>query len=236
MTGYIHSFQSLGTVDGPGLRFVVFMQGCNLRCAYCHNVDTWKLKEGIQATPKEVFQKILRYKNYFRKQGGLTVSGGEALLQADFVKELFILCHESGIHTALDTSGSILNPSVEALLDYTDLCILDIKMTEEASYDKYIGCGLEKPLQFLQLLNAHAIDTWIRQVIVPGINDNLSNIKRLYKIVEPYDCVSNVELLPFKKLCLEKYQTLGIQFPFDDICETPKNTMDFLQNYYNKLR
>ena len=127
LTGKIHSFQSLGTVDGPGVRYVVFMQGCNLRCDCCHNPDTWAFDGGNEYNVAQVFNNVCRYKEYFGKDGGITVSGGEPLLQAPFVKELFALCKESGINTCLDTSGSVINNSVISLLDYTDRVLLDIK-------------------------------------------------------------------------------------------------------------
>lgn len=131
MKGRIHSYQTMGTLDGPGVRFVVFMQGCNIRCAYCHNPDTWELTGGQEIEADALFQKILRYKAYFGKEGGVTVSGGEAILQPEFVRELFCLCHKAGIHTALDTSGNLLNEPIKQLLDVTDLVLLDIKMTSE---------------------------------------------------------------------------------------------------------
>lgn len=215
MKGRIHSYQSMGTLDGPGVRFVVFLQGCQLRCGYCHNPDTWKMGEGTEAEPEEVLRRALRYRNYFGRLGGITVSGGEALLQAEFVSELFTLCRQEGIHTTLDTSGSVWNEQVERLLDLTDLVMLDIKMTDEESYKKYIGCSLKQVLDFLGRLQAREVYTWIRQVIVPGVNDTVENIERLNRLTAGYTCVKKVELLPFRKLCKEKYERLEIPFPFD---------------------
>ena len=140
ITGRIHSFQSLGTVDGPGIRFVAFMQGCNLRCSCCHNPDTWDCYAGTVYTASDVVSKAERFREYFGEKGGITVSGGEPLLQADFVREVFRLCHEKGINTCLDTSGCILNDSVKALLDETDRVLLDIKYDYEDSYRRYVGC------------------------------------------------------------------------------------------------
>lgn len=228
MNGYIHSFQSMGTVDGPGVRCVIFMQGCPLRCAYCHNPDTWEFNTGDIVTPKEMLVKILRYKSYISK-GGVTVSGGEALMQAEFVKELFSLCRSEGIHTALDTSGCLINRQVVDLLSVTDLCLLDIKMTAEDEYKKYTGGSLGSTLEFLNLLEEKKIPTWIRQVIVTGINDNDDNINRLNTILCSYRCIEKAELLPFKKLCKEKYDELNIEFPFGNIPETSQKTIDTLQ-------
>lgn len=214
MTGRIHSMQTLGTLDGPGVRFVLFMQGCPLRCAYCHNPDTWEPANGQEMTAEAVLQKALRYKNYFGKDGGVTVTGGEALLQASFVREFFTLCHQHGLHTALDTSGCIWNESVAALLEETDLCLLDIKMTNETDYRRYTGASLEKVMAFLAQLQKRSIPTWIRQVIVPTINDTEENIERLNALIAPYPCIERVELLAFHKLCVGKYEALGQPFRF----------------------
>ncbi|MBR5188124.1 MAG: radical SAM protein, partial [Clostridia bacterium] len=162
--GRIHSFQSLGTVDGPGIRFVVFFQGCHLRCKCCHNPDTWSFSEGTEYTAEEIMKRVLRYREYFGTRGGITLSGGEPLLQADFAREIFTLCHQNGIHTCLDTSGSILNDSVKALLKETDLVLLDIKYVSEEQYRENVGCSLQAPLAFLEYLKQENIPVAIRQV------------------------------------------------------------------------
>jgi len=215
MNGKVHSCQSMGTLDGPGVRFVVFMQGCNLRCGYCHNPDTQSIEGGTDMTAEEIVDKVLRYKNYFGDEGGITVSGGEPLLQAEFLYELFTLCKEKGIHTAIDTSGSVLNDDVKKLLTVTDCVLLDIKMTNDDDYKKYIGTSLSKVLMFLDELEVRGIDTWIRQVIVPSVNDTEENIAKLSEFIKGKRCVKKVELLPFRKLCKEKYEKLGMEFPFD---------------------
>ena len=215
MKGYIHSFQTLGAADGPGIRFVVFMQGCNLRCGCCHNPDTWECGIGNEYTPEEVFEKAKRYREYFGKDGGITVSGGEPLLQAEFVKELFRLCRADGIDTCLDTSGSITNDEVLLLLDECDRVLLDIKYTDEESYRRYVGCSLSKPLEFLEILQRKSIPTWIRQVTIPTLSDDEENIKRLSGIARSHSCVEKVELLPFRKICKSKYDNMGIEFPFE---------------------
>lgn len=227
MKGYIHSYQSMGTLDGPGLRFLVFMQGCPLRCGYCHNPDTWDPKGSkITATPSQVLKKIERYQDYFGDTGGVTVSGGEALLQAEFASELFCLCKEKGIHTCLDTSGCIWNTPTEKLLEYTDLVLLDIKMCSDELYQKHIGMPLSQVLFFLDQLEKRKIPAWIRQVSVPGLNDSEEDKIRLLALTSNYRCIERVELLPFRKLCTEKYEQMHLPFPFscykESAWDTPK--------------
>lgn len=219
MIGYIHSHQSLGTLDGPGIRYVLFMQGCPLRCHCCHNPDTWELKKGKQEDVVEVFEKIKRCRSYFGKNGGLTVSGGEALMQPEFVTELFSLCRAEGINTCLDTSGCIINDKVKKLLDMTDYILLDIKYTAEGLYRRYVGCGYQQILDFLSYINQKKITTRIRQVVISGINDYSENYHCLSGLVKNHECVDGVELLPFRKLCTHKYEKLGISFPFENVSE-----------------
>ena len=226
--GQVHSIQSLGTVDGPGLRFVVFMQGCNLRCGCCHNPDTWEMNAEKHFTPEEIVEKVLRYREYFGNKGGITISGGEPLLQADFCYEVFKLCHENGVNTCLDTSGSILNDNIKKLLSETDRVLLDIKYTNDEDYREYVGCSLEKPLEFLKYLNEKKIPTTIRQVIIPILNDNKENIEKLNEIVKAHNCIDKVELLPFKKICQTKYDNMKIEFPFGNFDTPTKETMDKL--------
>lgn len=231
MLGKINSIQTLGTLDGPGIRFVVFMQGCPLRCAYCHNPDTWNFSEGTEYSAEDIFKKVLRYKNYFGDTGGITVSGGEPLIQADFVKELFTLCKQNGIHTCLDTSGGMYSQSIDELLDVTDLCLLDVKMTNPSYYEKYIKWKMEPVIFFLTKLKEKKIPTWIRQVIVQDINNNYENIRELRKLKISNPNVEKIELLPFRKLCTVKYENLGIKFPLQDFPETPKDEINRLQAF-----
>lgn len=228
--GKIHSFQSLGTVDGPGVRFVVFMQGCNLRCSCCHNPDTWNINDGKNYSPTEVLDRVIRYKDYFSSDGGITVSGGEPLLQADFVSELFVLCKENGINTCLDTSGNILNDSVKNLLKFTDRVLLDIKYSTDEMYRKFVGCSIDTPLRFLEYLNENQIPTTLRQVIIPTLNDNEDNIKFIKSLKTKYSVIDKIELLPFKKICQVKYDNMNIPFPFADIPQPSKEKMNQLEN------
>ena len=229
MIGRVHSLQSLGTVDGPGVRFVVFMQGCNLRCGCCHNPDTWNGSGGTEFEVDNILEKALRCREYFGKDGGITVSGGEPLLQAEFVTELFIKCREEGINTCLDTSGSILNESVYALLDVTDRVLLDIKYTTDKDYLENVGCPIEKPLAFLAELERREIPTWLRQVTIPTKNDDPENVLRLRELARLHKCVEKIELLPFRKICQMKYDALGIPFPFGHLPEPEAETMDKLR-------
>ena len=216
MTGFIHSIQSLGTLDGPGIRFVVFLSGCNLRCHCCHNPDTWECGIGTEYTAEEIIKKALRFREYFGEEGGITLSGGEPLLQAKFAAEVFALAKENGINTCLDTSGSILNDAVKGLLLVTDRVLLDIKYTTDGEYRKYVGCSIDAPLAFLDYLEENGIKTTVRQVVIPGINDREESIKELKNFTRGKSCVDKIELLPFKKICSTKYESMGIPFPFSD--------------------
>lgn len=230
MTGRIHSIQSLAASDGPGLRFAVFMQGCPLRCGCCHNPDTWDFAGGKEETAEEIVRKASRYKSYFGNKGGITVSGGEPLMQADFVREVFELSHKEGINTCLDTSGCIMNDDIKALLKNTDRVLLDIKYTDEEAYKNHVGCEMKNALVFLDYLNNEKIPVTLRQVIIPTLNDNEDNIKKLKEIAEKHECVDKTELLPFRKLCQIKYDNMEIEFPFKNIPEPTKDTMEALES------
>jgi pyruvate formate lyase activating enzyme len=234
MTGRIHSIQSMGTVDGPGVRFVAFLQGCPLRCKCCHNPDTWAFDGGTEYTPEKLVSKAVRYREYFGKDGGITVSGGEPTAQADFVRELFSLCKSEGIHTALDTSGCIWNEKIEKLLDVTDLCLLDYKMCNAEDYEKYTRCKKESVDFFLSELQKRSIDTWLRQVIVKGINDSAESVRMLYDVADDHPCVKKVELLKFRKLCAPKYENLGLEFPFGNIPETKAEDISAIMSAIGK--
>ena len=231
ITGRVHSIQTLGTVDGPGVRFVVFVQGCNLRCACCHNPDTWNTDGGTVFTPQQIADKAVGYKEYFGDTGGITVSGGEPLLQADFVCEIFKLCRQNGINTCLDTSGSILNEKVKDLLSVTDRVLLDVKYTNAEDYIKYTGCDMSAPIAFLEYLNDKKIPVTLRQVIIPTINDTPENAKALNGIAKSHPTVDKVELLPFRKICQIKYDDLGLEFRFGNLPEPTNQKMTALNGY-----
>lgn len=226
MTGRINALQSLGTLDGPGVRFVAFLQGCPLRCACCHNPETWERDGGEDYTPEELLSKVLRYRGYFGENGGVTLSGGEPLLQRDFAAAFFRLCRENGIGTCLDTSGCLPGGEV---LEYTDYCLLDIKYTNDADYRRFVGCGMDAPLRFLKELDARKVPTRLRQVIIPTVNDTKESVHALAAVAAAHPCVREVELLPFRKLCREKYERRGIAFPFADLPEPTAEKMEQLK-------
>lgn len=217
MEGHIHSFESFGTVDGPGIRFVVFMQGCPMRCKYCHNPDTWPFAGGKTYTASEVAKNALRYKNYFTGGGGITVSGGEPMAQADFVQELFTLVRAAGVTTALDTSGIMFNPSdvhrFDGLLDVTDLVLLDIKHIDDASHRQLTGHSNANVLAFAKYLSDMGKDMWIRHVLVPGITDDDDCLTRLAEFISGLNSVKKVEVLPYHTMGEVKYKNLGIDYP-----------------------
>ena len=228
--GYIHSLQSLGTVDGPGVRAVVFAAGCPLRCKYCHNPDTWKMTDGTPTEASELAARISRLYPYI-KDGGVTFSGGEPLLQAEFFTVLAGLLKERGLHIALDTSGCVMNEAVVGLLDMVDLVLLDVKFTDECSYFRNTGGSFSQTVAFLDELERRGMPVWIRQVIVPGLNDTAEDIGRLSALLSGYTVIEKVELLPFRKLCLEKYDALGIEFPFRDTPEMGEAEIKSLYEY-----
>lgn len=215
MKGCVHSIQSLGTVDGPGVRSVVFTSGCPLRCIYCHNPDTWHRCESDMREASEVAEQILRFYPYI-KNGGVTFSGGEPCVEAEFLCELAGLLKARGLHIALDTSGAIDDQSVERLLEYIDLVLLDVKFTDEESYRRYTGGSLKQTISFLDKLSERKIPVTIRHVVVPGINDSEDDVVRLAHLVAGYKNVTAIELLPYKNLCIEKYESLGIDFSLAD--------------------
>lgn len=214
ITGKINSYQSLGAVDGPGLRYVIFMQGCPYRCIYCHNPDTWNFSGGLDASTEEIVKKVIRYKPYFKNKGGVTVSGGEPLCQSEFVLSLFKKLKENGVHTALDTTGGVNFD--EELLNYTDLVLCDLKFVTEEEYKKYCGASLKTVLSFIKKCEEKNSPIWIRHVVVPNITDSAENIKKLCTLLKDFSNIERVELLPFRNLCIEKYKKMNIDFPLKD--------------------
>ena len=231
--GHVHSFQSLGTVDGPSVRSVIFMQGCPLRCVCCHNPDTWSFVGGTEYSVDEMLQKVLRFKSYYGIDGGITVSGGEPLMQTEFLIELFKEFKKYGIHTALDTSGCIFNENVKTLLEYTDMVLLDFKYTNADDYLKYTGMDIKKAEEFLSYLEEKNKRTWLRYVVIPNLNDSNESIAKLFELKKQYSCVEKIELLPFRKLCLEKYDEMGIEFPLKN---TPEAKREFIDEMYKKYQ
>ena len=219
--GKINSIETLGLVDGPGIRFVVFMQGCPLRCKFCHNPETWILNEYKEEyTKEELMDKILKYKSYFKDTGGVTFSGGEPLLQKEFLLEILKLCKENDIHTCIDTAGTILD--CEDILKYTDLVIFDIKGTNKDNYKNMTSYNIENSLKFISLCNDMNKKIWIRAVIVPGINDNEDYINDLIKVIKQIKNVENIELLPYHTIGVHKYNDLGINYILNNVPDMDK--------------
>mgnify|MGYP001054450725 FL=1 len=219
MIGHIHSIESFGTVDGPGIRFVIFMQGCTLKCKYCHNRDTWKVNSGKKITIDELVKEIQNYRTYIENSGGgVTVSGGEPLLQAEFVTELFKNLKELGIHTALDTAGSIpLSPSIKELLKYTDLVLLDIKHIDDEKSKNLTGFSNKNNLEFAKYLNNINIPIWIRQVLVPGYTDDKFDLQKLKAFINSLSNVEKVELLPYHNLGKFKWDEIGDKYELENV-------------------
>ena len=216
LTAYIHSRETFGTVDGPGIRYVLFLQGCPLRCKYCHNRDTWDMHTGTISTLTEVLDEIKRYRPYFNtSHGGVTVSGGEPLLQAKFVTQLFKELRKLNIHTALDTAGSIpINDEIKELLNNTDLVLLDIKHINDKKAKDLTSLSNKNNLDFANYLNEHHIPVWIRQVLIPGYTDDEQDLK---KLIDSFSNVGRVELLPYHKLGEFKWKNLGEEYALKDV-------------------
>ena len=234
MKGLINSIETLGTLDGPGIRFVVFLQGCKLRCLYCHNPETWNIesKEAIEITPEELVEKVEKYKNYYGEDGGVTFSGGEPLLQPEFLLECLKLCKEKNIHTCLDTAGFGFG-NYEEILKYTDLVILDIKAVEENEYTQITGQKMKKFFEFLQVAQNMNKKMWLRQVIVPNINDDKLHIEKLKQFASTLKNIEKVELLPYKPIGVHKYKTLNLPYRLDGVPELSQEKLDELNSYLN---
>ena len=218
MEGRIHSFESLGAVDGPGVRFVVFMQGCSLKCKYCQNRDTWNLKGGTTYSSDEIVEKILRYKNYIMPNGGVTISGGEPLLQTKFLIELFTKLKKYNIHTCIDTSGSVvLTDEIKELIDLTDLFLLDIKCINDEKAINLTGVSNKKELEFARYLSSINKSMWIRQVLVPGYTDDEQDLIKLREFISTLKFVEKVEVLPYHDLGKFKWEQLGEVYPLENV-------------------
>lgn len=236
MKGIIHSIESLAAVDGEGLRCSVFMAGCPLRCAYCHNPDTWVM-QGKEVDPQELTNKILRFRPYFGENGGVTFSGGEPLLQAAFLRETASLLEEEHIRYILDTSGCVeLSDDVVFLLKHAQGVLLDLKFWDQASYLRYTGKGIQNTMNFLCKLNELGTKTVIRTVIVPGVNDTLEDMHAYVDLIRGFECVRKYELLPFHTMGFFKYEKLGIENPFASKTALPREKLLFLQEYVDKIK
>ena len=232
MEGYVHSLESFGSVDGPGVRYVIFLSGCAMRCQFCHNPDTWNMKEGQVTTVDELLNKALRYKGYWGNKGGITVSGGEPLLQMDFLTELFRKAKQAGIHTTLDTRA---NPYTEKepwhskwleLMKYTDLVLLDIKQIDEKEHIKLTGHTNRNILAMAQELSDMGKPAWIRHVLVPGGSDKDEFLHRLADFIHTLKNVERVEVLPYHTLGTFKWEKLGIPYPLEGVKPPTQERID----------
>ena len=224
----VHSIESFGTVDGPGIRFVLFLQGCHLQCKYCHNRDTWDINGGEYKSVDEIVEKINRYKNYIIPSGGgVTVTGGEPLIQASFVLELFKKLKENGIHTCVDTSGmSALTDGIKEVLKYTDLVLLDIKHIDDEKCKELVGVSNKKELEFARYLSDNNIKMWIRQVLVPGYTDDGQDLLKLKKFLSTLKTVEKIQILPYHNMGKYKWEKLGLEYPLEGVREANQEDID----------
>lgn len=219
LIGKIHSIETFGTVDGPGIRYVIFLQGCHLRCKYCHNRDTWDTTVGTQKKVSELVQDIQKYSDYIKfSKGGVTVTGGEPLLQPKFLIALFTELKKLGYHTALDTSGMFpLTPEVKQVLSLTDLVLLDIKHIDDEKCKDLVGFSNKLELEFANYLSENGIKMWIRQVIIPGFTDDENDLIRLKEFLQTLKTVEKVELNPYHTLGVYKWEDLGLEYPLKGV-------------------
>lgn len=217
-TGRIHSIETFGTVDGPGIRSILFFQGCPLRCKYCHNRDTWDVKDGTEYTAEELIDNVSRYSSYWRSSGGgITASGGEATLQADFLAELFAIAKERDIHTCLDTSGFVDVEKIDKVLDNTDLVLLDIKHMNEEEAKNLTGVGIEKTLKLARHLDERNIPIWLRHVLVPGVTDSEENLSQIGELAASLNNIDRLEILPYHTMGVHKWENMGLDYELKDV-------------------
>lgn len=230
--GRIHSVESFGSADGPGVRYLIFLQGCRMRCKYCHNPDTWAKQECESQTAEEVLKKALRYKTYWGKNGGITVSGGEALLQIDFLIDLFQRAKEKGVHTTLDTSGNPFTREGEffekfqKLMEVTDLFMLDIKHIDSETHKDLTGQPNENILDMARYLSEQKKEMWIRHVLVPGYTDSREQLEALQAFIKSLDTVTRVDVLPYHTLGVFKWKELGIPYGLEGVPTPTKEQID----------
>lgn len=217
----VHSIESFGTVDGPGIRFVLFLQGCHLKCKYCHNRDTWDINSGEYKSLDDVFEKIMKYKNYIHPNGGVTVTGGEPLLQVKFLIELFKKLKKENIHTCIDTSGMVpLTEDIKYLLSLTDLVLLDIKHINTEKCKDLVGFNNEKELAFAKYLSDNNIHMWIRQVLIPGYTDDEKDLLQLKDFIDNLKTVDKIEILPYHDMGKYKWKQLGLNYELENVRST----------------
>lgn len=233
--GYIHQIETMGLVDGPGIRIVVFMQGCPLRCLFCHNPETWEKASKNKMTSKQIVDEIRKYRPYIEKDGGVTFSGGEPLYQSEFLLEMLKMCKKAGIHTAIDTSGTGYDKKyLDEILKYTDLVILDIKAIDDKNYKKMTGKDISIFNYFVEKLLENNNKIWLRQVIVPNINDNEEYILKLKKYIKQFKNIENIELLPYHSMGIEKYKKLNLKYRLLETLDMDKDRCKELEQSLKK--
>lgn len=232
--GSVNSIETFGLVDGPGIRNVIFLNGCKLRCLYCHNPEMWKMQE-LNYEPIDIVKKVVRYKPYFGTKGGVTFSGGEPLLQKDFLIETMKLLKEENINIAIDTSG-VGNGNYDEILSLTDLVLLDIKHVDLDKYKNLTGLdNLSEFDKFVEALNKSNAKVWIRQVIVPGMMDNITYLIKLKKYLKNIKNIERIDFLPYHKLGREKYISLGLDYPLENLNEMDIDKNNELYEIFKKL-
>ena len=229
--GMIHSVETFGTLDGPGIRYVLFLKGCPLRCIYCHNPDTWEMQGGTVRTSSEVIEDIIRYRNFYKK-GGVTLSGGEPMLQHDFVSELLTGLRAQGMHTALDTAGSIPLARSKDLIDLADMLLLDIKAPNAGLFERITGQKIDNTLDTLEYCQSTGKKVWIRHVIIPGFTDGDDIAHEMIDLLKDKTCVEHVDLLPFHKMGEYKWHDLGLAYELDEVSEPSSERLEKLCEIY----
>ncbi|MEI6896161.1 MAG: pyruvate formate lyase 1-activating protein [Psychromonas sp.] len=231
--GHVHSIETCGTVDGPGIRFIIFLQGCLMRCKYCHNRDTWDLNGGKDTTVEELMTELLQYRHFMNASGGgITISGGEAMLQPEFVTAMFEACRLEGIHTCLDTNGFVrrIDDSTKALLDVTDLVLLDIKQMDNKKHIDLTHVSNKYTLEFANYLAQQNQPVYLRYVVVPGYTDGIEDAHKLGKFIEPMKNIEKIEMLPYHELGKHKWIAMGEIYPLDGVHPPSREKMEEIKN------
>ena len=242
VTGRVHSIETCGTVDGPGIRFIIFLQGCLMRCKYCHNRDTWDTEAGKETTVEELMKELLQYRNFMEASGGgITISGGEAMLQPEFVLAMFKACRLEGIHTCLDTNGFVrkIDETTKEILDHTDLVLLDIKQMDNKKHIDLTHVSNKYTLEFAKYLAEHNQAVYLRYVVVPGVTDDLDDADALGKLIQPMKNIVKIEMLPYHELGKHKWTAMGEVYPLDGVNPPTRESMiavqKTLQQYHSDV-
>lgn len=233
MDGYVHSIETCGTLDGPGIRYVAFLQGCPLRCKFCHNPDSWQVNGGKRWTAEALMEDILRYKSFIRT-GGVTLSGGEPLLQAEFAAEIFKQCKSAGIHTAVDTSGAIPLKVCKEAVDAVDLVLLDIKHMDSEKCKALTGQGNENALTMLEYCEQAGKPVWIRHVVVPGYTEDEAVLEEMAEFLASFAAIQRIEILPFHKMAEYKWKQLGLDYELGETPEPEKESVERIREIFKK--